>query len=184
MPAVHFRLAAAYPKVTKRHLRSSFSCASAECSSNGDPVELKRVLDTGVDPSTPNGIGQTGLHVCCIWGNHECLQILIEAGADLNAQNTLTGATPLHFAADDDTGRGDAKGRRICLQLLLDAGADKDIQDSRGRRPYQNSTNPEVRVALGGPAELADYAEEPAAAGQASRLQAAFGISRCVPCPK
>jgi hypothetical protein len=136
-----------------------------------------------MDPSTPNGIGQTGLHVSSLWGNHQCVQVLIDAGADLNAQNTLTGATPLHFAADDDIGRGDPAGRRLCLRLLLAAGADKDIEDARGRRPYMNSTVPEIRVALGGPAELTDYAQE-AAAGPVSRMQAVFGVSRCMPCPK
>jgi hypothetical protein len=102
----------------------------------------------------------------------------------VNAQNTLTGATPLHFAADNDTGRGDIEGRRECLRLLLAAGADSDIEDAQGRKPYQNSSDPDVRVALGGPAELTDYYTEPASTGPAARLQAMFGVSRCQPCPK
>jgi hypothetical protein len=46
----------------------------SECSSN-DVAGLKQCLDAGVDPSAANGIGQSGLHVSCIWGNHHCVQV-------------------------------------------------------------------------------------------------------------
>ena len=46
--------------------------ARSECSSN-DVAGLKQCLDAGVDPCAANGIGQSGLHVSCIWGNHRHL---------------------------------------------------------------------------------------------------------------
>ena len=34
-----------------------------------------------------------------LWGNYEACEALIEAGANLDATNTITGGTPLHMAA-------------------------------------------------------------------------------------
>jgi len=46
-----------------------------------EPAEIQRLIAAGVNPSTANGVGQTPLHVACLWGNHECVKVLIEAGA-------------------------------------------------------------------------------------------------------
>ena len=45
-----------------------------------------------------NAIGQSGLHVAAIWGNLEVALMLIDAGADINAQNQF-GVTPLISSA-------------------------------------------------------------------------------------
>ena len=46
-----------------------------------EPAEIQRLIAAGVNPSTANGVGQTPLHVACLWGNHECVKVLIESGA-------------------------------------------------------------------------------------------------------
>ena len=53
-----------------------------------------------------------------------CVSILVP---QVDAQNSITEATPLHCAAQDAT-RGDAEGRVRCIQLLLAAGADPDLE--------------------------------------------------------
>lgn len=64
----------------------------------------------------------------------DALQVLIENGADVNAQNRIAGMTPLHCAI-----RGtfqsfkDTHPQRLeCIQLLLEAGADPNLCDLRG----------------------------------------------------
>ncbi len=53
--------------------------------------------------SVANGVGQTALHVACLWGNIEAAQALVDAKADLNAQNNFSGASPLHCAATENS---------------------------------------------------------------------------------
>lgn len=67
----------------------------------------------------------------------EALQVLIEKGANPNAQNRIAGMTPLHCAV-----RGtfqsfhDTHARRlVCIRLLLEAGADSSICDLRDTNP-------------------------------------------------
>lgn len=45
------------------------------------PEEIQQLIAGGVDPSTANGVGQTALHVACLWGTHKCVEVLIKAGA-------------------------------------------------------------------------------------------------------
>lgn len=46
-------------------------------------------------------IGWTPLHEACIRGHHEVVKILLEAGADINAQG-LDQDSPLHDAVSND----------------------------------------------------------------------------------
>jgi len=54
--------------------------ALAECQS-GEVEELQQLLAEGLNPSAANGVGQTGLHVACLWGRHKVVDLLIKAGA-------------------------------------------------------------------------------------------------------
>ena len=56
-------------------------------------------------------VGETPLHSAAFWGRYEIAQLLINAGADVNAQDDQ-GSTPLHEAA--------RLGRVKLAQLLLD----------------------------------------------------------------
>ena len=77
----------------------------------------------------------------------------------VNAKNTFSGATPLHCAAQENE-RGDKEGRAMAIKMLLESGADTSITDMRGKKAYQYSQNPELRVSLGGTADPADDADE------------------------
>ena len=56
-------------------------------------------------------------------GHVEALQLLLEAGADAEAQDR-NGLTPLHCAVEN--------GQPKSMQLLLEAGPDKEAQNRQG----------------------------------------------------
>jgi ankyrin repeat protein len=58
------------------------------------------------------------------------LRLLLANGADINDTNSLTGATPLHYA----TKGGSSK----VIQVLLDNGADVNRRDNKGSIPIIN----------------------------------------------
>ncbi|XP_036601311.1 NF-kappa-B inhibitor beta [Trichosurus vulpecula] len=71
--------------------------------------------------------GHTPLHVAVIHGDTEMVQLLWEAGADLNKPEPTCGRSPLHLAVE-----AEAAG---VLELLLDGGADPKAQMYGGRTP-------------------------------------------------
>lgn len=71
--------------------------------------------------------GHTPLHVAVIHKDAEMVQLLRDAGADLNKPEPTCGRTPLHLAVE-----GQAAG---VLALLLKAGADPTARMYGGRTP-------------------------------------------------
>ena len=92
------------------------------------------VQQHGVPPSHANGVGQSGLHVAALWGHVEACQALLELGADQNAPNSLTGATPLHMVVQPPHKASFAQ-QELVVDLLLRHGADKNRLDSFGKLP-------------------------------------------------
>mmetsp|Transcript_39343 Transcript_39343/g.77045 ORF Transcript_39343/g.77045 Transcript_39343/m.77045 type:complete len:531 (+) Transcript_39343:99-1691(+) len=113
-----------------------------------DVEAIKTLLATGLSASAANGVGQTALHVACLWGNIEAAEELIKAGADCNVTNNFSGGTPLHCAATEND-RGNKEGRKACVAALIKAGADPEIRDFRAKKPAQYSTMDDVRALLG-----------------------------------
>lgn len=98
------------------------------------PDEIQRLLDSGdLNPSEGNSVGQTALHVACLWGNIDAAGCLIANKASVNACNDLTGGTPLHIAISSPKA---LDGRLACAKALLEAGADPLLDDSRGMSPF------------------------------------------------
>jgi len=119
-------------------------------SQKNNVAAIEALITAGVDPSTANGVGQTGLHVACLWGNFESADLLVKKGANVNLPNSFNGATPVHCCAQDNE-RGNPEGRKKCVALLVGSGADVNVKDARGKKPFQLSTNDEIRAMLGGP---------------------------------
>ena len=63
----------------------------------------------------------------------EAVSILVELGANVNAQNNLTGASPLHMVAQSHKASIDA--RLKVAEILLDSGALPDLADNYGSMP-------------------------------------------------
>merc|ERR1719473_1287308 len=108
---------------------------------------VKQLLQQGASPSAANPVGQTPLHIALLWGNVECAEVLIEAGGNLDAQNNISGGTPLHMAAGSNK---NPEGVRRCIELAVAAGADVELADYGGRAPYQFSKDDGIRELLGG----------------------------------
>ncbi|EXB75904.1 hypothetical protein L484_022581 [Morus notabilis] len=78
---------------TPPHLR-----ALASASQLGDVHALRLALDSlegSIDQPVEDG--DTALHLCCLYGHRECVQLLVERGANLEARDE-DGAISLHDA--------------------------------------------------------------------------------------
>ncbi|XP_072464433.1 NF-kappa-B inhibitor beta [Notamacropus eugenii] len=76
--------------------------------------------------------GHTPLHVAVIHRDTEMVQLLREAGADLNKPEPTCGRSPLHLAVEAEAAE--------VLELLLDGGADPKAQMYGGRTPLGSAT--------------------------------------------
>ena len=83
--------------------------------------------NTEAEPDPPPTTDPWALHRAVTAGNLGRMQVLIAAGADLNAIETDGDFAPLHFAA--------RLGQTSAAKLLLDAGADPNIANSVGMTP-------------------------------------------------
>jgi ankyrin repeat protein len=78
------------------------------------------LLSAGADPNNEDRYGNTVLNRC----SPDLMEVLLEAGADINRPNVRYGLTPLQMASF----RGYTDG----VEKLLQLGADTEIEDSRG----------------------------------------------------
>ena len=67
--------------------------------------------------------GNKGLHYACVYGWSDCVKLLIEVGADINASNSWM-TTPLELALK--------KGRFACAVILLKQTVDVNVINTNG----------------------------------------------------
>lgn len=81
-----------------------------------------------------DGDESTLLHHAAWKGHAELATLLLDAGADVNAQNRNDhwGGTPLHAAAHGN--------QKAVAEILLNRGADLHAQSCNGRTPIQETT--------------------------------------------
>jgi ankyrin repeat protein len=105
---------------------------------SGDIVLLKLLLEHGADPAIPTDHKVTPLMVASGIGwvegvtyewskqqTYDTVKLLLDLGADVNAQDTLDGRTALMGAAH--------KGRNDIIELLVQHGADLGLRDIGSR---------------------------------------------------
>lgn len=129
----------------------------------GNTAELRRLLDTGIDPNTIASDTTTPLHWAASWDREEAGLLLLERGADPGVVDD-EGETPLHLAArkghseprlvermlrfpglDLNAKEGKRgwtalhgaaqRGRMDIVRILLDAGAEVNPLDGSGCTP-------------------------------------------------
>ena len=83
--------------------------------------EALELLERGADVNLRNGIQETPLICAAFAGDIEVARVLVESGADVNAQSLPTRSTALLWAAQ--------KGSADMVRLLLEAGADVNARD-------------------------------------------------------
>ena len=103
-----------------------------------DAVALRRALAAGADINVRETGGWTPIHKVLYRGdNVEMVSMLLEAGLDLDARDTIRGRTPLHFAV--------SAGRVDSVAALIAAGASLTIEDDGGNPPIDALTNRNCR---------------------------------------
>ena len=106
----------------------------ADAAMRGDMDEVRTLLRSGADVNAAQGDGMTALHWAAEAGNAELAEVLVFAGANLEAQTRLGGFTPLLVAS--------RAGNEHLVETLLGAGADVAVRHRRKshrqcrRHPY------------------------------------------------
>lgn len=70
----------------RRHISFENSVVVLEAAARNDIEEVGRLLEKGVSPDATNEDGLTPLHQCCIDNNADMLRLLLDYGANVNAQ--------------------------------------------------------------------------------------------------
>jgi len=89
--------------------------ALLEAAKRGDVEVVKSLLNEGADPNAAQGDGLSALHMAAQDGNLKLAEILIDAGANIEAKTRIGSYTPLHIASGG--------ARTSVVGVLLGAGA-------------------------------------------------------------
>jgi ankyrin repeat protein len=108
---------------------------------SGNTEAIRNLLSNDADLINARDTdGSTPLH-CAAWkGQREVIELLLKAGADVNAHNSNDhwGTTALHAAAHAN--------QAAIAQLLIDHGADINAKDLSGKTPMHHTTFHKARA--------------------------------------
>lgn len=89
------------------------------CSVRAMQVRWSALLDAGADPMAQDNLGGSPLAGFAGNGNMAGVQLLLDAGAEVDARDDFSGTTALMDAAET--------GSTACVEVLLRAGADPSV---------------------------------------------------------
>lgn len=95
---------------------------------SGDVQQVRELLNRHKSfVNMTDALGRSPLHLAVISGHLNIVNVLIKAGADVNATDRLKSLSPLHYAAFNNFPK--------IMLFLLSRGALIDVQDTEGNRP-------------------------------------------------
>src|SRR3984957_17121012 len=112
----------------------------ADAAQQGDRAAVRDLLNQKEDVNKAQGDGMTALHWAASNDDLEMVQLLLNAGANVQAQTRLGAVTPLFMACKS--------GNASMVEGLLKAGASASAPDAHG-------TTPLMMAAAGGGGEAA-----------------------------
>eukprot|EP00980_Cylindrotheca_fusiformis_P019306 scaffold6632_cov102-Cylindrotheca_fusiformis.AAC.1 len=117
-------------------LRPEWDKLLVACQQDNAFLVAKFLQDEGISANHANAVGQSALHIASLWCHVDCVALLLEHGANIDATNQLTTATPLHSVCHSNRAIG--KPRRVqTIEKLIQAGADPNAVDQMGRTPIE-----------------------------------------------
>eukprot|EP00929_Paragymnodinium_shiwhaense_P054920 TRINITY_DN27529_c0_g1_i2.p1 TRINITY_DN27529_c0_g1~~TRINITY_DN27529_c0_g1_i2.p1 ORF type:complete len:141 (-),score=33.95 TRINITY_DN27529_c0_g1_i2:151-573(-) len=117
----------------------------------GRVEEVQELLAQGASVNEPNFRGSTPLHCAAEFGNYECVAVLLQAGADVDAVVSSRGNTAAHLAAQG--------GFAEILRSLLAGGADASARNVWGSTVVKVAKKRQKEGAPGSDEVLAVLAE-------------------------
>src|SRR5215469_7298679 len=96
----------------------SLDSSVADAAERQDQAAIRRLVNSRTDVTVPQRDGTTALHWAAHWDDRELAEVLLKAGARVNA-TTDEGITPLLLAS--------VNANSSMLDLLLRAGADPNL---------------------------------------------------------
>ena len=96
----------------------------ADAAMRQDADAVRGLIARGGDPDAAHGDGMSALHWAARHGDVESVELLLHAGADVEARTRLGGHTPLHVAS--------RSAQAAVVAALLEAGADATAITSTG----------------------------------------------------
>ena len=90
--------------------------ALLDATRRGDAAAVRTLLEEGADPNVAQGDGLSALHLAAQEGNLEVVELLLGAGAKVEAKTQIGEYTPLHVASEG--------AHAAVVRALLEAGAD------------------------------------------------------------
>ena len=142
----------ATPFVVERLIRAGAKAAAenvfgvtpmSEAALIGSEPVIRELLAAGVDPDSPNPEGETALMLVVRTGQIDAAELLIDAGADVNAKERWAGQTALMWAG--------AQLQPEMVKLLLANGAEVDARSTVRQWTRKVSSEPRPKeLAQGG----------------------------------
>ncbi|ORX59924.1 ankyrin [Piromyces finnis] len=111
----------------QKHFQIFFQDQLLNACEKGNIIEVKRLLERyRISPNFKDSKGRTPLHFACSSGNEKIAELIIHAGANVNAID-LNQNTPLHLSV--------ISNNYTCVALLLKAGANAHARDKSYKTP-------------------------------------------------
>lgn len=95
--------------------------------------KLRAAIKEGFDVNITDRSGITMLMTVAEKGKHRLMEILIQAGASIDARNNINGRSALHYAA--------VNNHKKAMELLIKSGSDLNVTNFQQRTPLMEAAH-------------------------------------------